>query len=270
MDWSKTKTIFIIVFAVLNVFLYSLYVNRFTELQRLEVLGETKIEDRLKIDGITYQKLPEIANASYVSGEGRIFGPELQKDLNDQEIRLLEDGSVVEAELKKPVSIKGEGDSLDFSEFLGKHVKGGTSYTLWKSNEKKREAVFFQQIGPYPIYFNANSTLVVNWNEDLEVTDYVQKMMDELVPSNEEKDLFPPIQAINALYSKGMLKTDSEITKVEMGYSPLVMLTQTQVFAPTWHIHVKLNDGATEDYFVNAVDGKILDKLPEQISGEDG
>ncbi|MET3575900.1 two-component system regulatory protein YycI [Bhargavaea ullalensis] len=270
MDWSKTKTIFIIVFAILNVFLYSLYVNRYTELQKIEVLGETNVEDRLKLDGISYPKLPEIGTASYASGEVRIFEDKETKEAKGQVIRLRDDGKTIVSDFEKPVSIKGDGDKPDFGPLLDKYVKGGSDYTLWKIDEEKQEAVFFQKIGSLPVYFNKNSTLTVQWNDSMEATGYRQRMMDEIVPFNQEKDLFPPIQAINALYSRGFLKTDSEITKIEMGYSPHVQLTKTQVFAPTWHIHVKLKDGTSEDYFVNAVDGRILDKLSEQFIEEDG
>jgi len=270
MDWNKTKTIFIIVFAILNVFLYSLYVNRYTEVKRIDVQGETKIEERLKMDGITYPKLPEIETASFASGEVWVFDPKEVKDAKGQTLRLTDDRGTIVGVPKEPVSIKGEDGKLDFGGLLDKYVKNGSDYKLWKADEKKREAVFFQTIDSLPFYFNQSSTLTVHWNEALEVTDYQQRLMDEIVLFNQEKDLFPPIQAINALYSRGYLKTDSTITKVEMGYSPLVQLTKTQVFAPTWHIHVKLNDGTSEDFFVNAVDGKVLDKLPEQIIEEDG
>jgi len=38
-----------------------------------------------------------------------------------------------------------------------------------------------------------------------------------------------------------------------------VQLTEKQVFAPTWRVHVELHDGKNEDYFINAVEGKIIE-----------
>ena len=44
-----------------------------------------------------------------------------------------------------------------------------------------------------------------------------------------------------------------------LGYSTLVQVTETQVFAPTWHVRVELKDGIIEDYFINAIEGKIIE-----------
>ena len=46
---------------------------------------------------------------------------------------------------------------------------------------------------------------------------------------------------------------------MNLGYSTLVQLTQTQVFAPTWEVRVKDAEGQVEEYFVNAFEGKILE-----------
>lgn len=49
MDWNRTKSIFIFVFLILNIFLYTLYVNRYNEAKDIEVPGEKTIEARLKM-----------------------------------------------------------------------------------------------------------------------------------------------------------------------------------------------------------------------------
>lgn len=47
LDWNKTKTIFIVVFSILNVFLYSLYVDRVMETQNVQVLGKHRLRIHL-------------------------------------------------------------------------------------------------------------------------------------------------------------------------------------------------------------------------------
>ena len=82
MDWNKTKTIFIIVFSILNVFLYSLYFNRLTDAQNVQVMGKTSTEDLLKMDNITYGELPPYVNdPSYLSAKLKIFTEEQIADL---------------------------------------------------------------------------------------------------------------------------------------------------------------------------------------------
>ena len=51
---------------------------------------------------------------------------------------------------------------------------------------------------------------------------------------------------------------------MKLGYSTLAQLTKTQVFAPTWYIHVELSSGELEDYFINAIDGKIIEFQSEK------
>ena len=40
MDWSKSKSIFIVVFLILNIFLYTQYVDVYTQSQKVEVLSK--------------------------------------------------------------------------------------------------------------------------------------------------------------------------------------------------------------------------------------
>lgn len=64
---------------------------------------------------------------------------------------------------------------------------------------------------------------------------------------------------LQILYGNNLLKPNSEIVNIKLGYSTIVQITQTQVFAPTWEVRVKRDNGNQEVHFVNAVDGKIVD-----------
>ena len=69
LDWNKTKTIFIIVFSILNVFLLSLYLSRYNESQQIGKPNDTPIEEKLILDNIKVSATNnEIKEASYVSG----------------------------------------------------------------------------------------------------------------------------------------------------------------------------------------------------------
>ena len=76
---------------------------------------------------------------------------------------------------------------------------------------------------------------------------------------NKKKDILSPIDVINTLYSRDYLKKDSTVTDIVLGYSTLITLTKTQVFAPTWRVHVELKEGEIEDHFINAIEGKIVE-----------
>ena len=57
MDWNKTKTIFIIVFLILDVFLLSQLVKKNTTSQ-YSFKKDASIEEQLKEAGIQYEPLP--------------------------------------------------------------------------------------------------------------------------------------------------------------------------------------------------------------------
>ena len=84
-------------------------------------------------------------------------------------------------------------------------------------------------------------------------------MLEKHEKLEKQKNLLTPIQVLKVLYGKNLLKPDSQILKMNLGYSTSMQLTQTQVFAPTWEVRVRLSDKSEEVHFVNAVEGKILE-----------
>jgi len=56
---------------------------------------------------------------------------------------------------------------------------------------------------------------------------------------------------------------------MKLGYSTLVKLTRTQVLVPTWEVQVKLSDGTKEEYFVNAVEGKVIEIQEDKQESEE-
>lgn len=258
MDWSKAKSIFIIVFLILDIFLYALYVNRHTEAVEVEVLGEKTIEAKLKEDNITFGTLPNIEKSKYIYASVKTF----QKDelnLNNVENVTINGKSKLIVSLKKPVKIKNIEDVNSFNDFVTSNVTSGTSYQLWNVDEKNRTATFFQRVKDQMIYYNINGVVTLYWNENEEIYMYEQTMLEDIEEYDEDETLLTPIQAFRALYAKGSLKPNSNIIEVKLGYSTLVQLTKTQVFVPTWEIRVKREDETIEEYFVNAVEGKVID-----------
>lgn len=144
----------------------------------------------------------------------------------------------------------------------------GSEYTLWDVAEEQNKAFFFQQFDGRPIYYSPSTMLVVTWDESGRIQSYEQRMLRDFTNFN-KKDLLSPLEIIGSLASRGLLKQNSEVTSVKMGYSTLVRLTETQVFAPTWDVQVKLESGETEHHFLNANDGKVIEFQIDSDSNED-
>jgi regulatory protein YycI of two-component signal transduction system YycFG len=260
LDWNKTKTIFIIVFAILNVFLYSLYLNRYIDSKEVEVLGETSMEERLQADNILYESIPEnTTKETYVSGNIRVYDAEELKPVDNQKFEVLDKTKLIST-FEKPVPLGSIEDSTNLRKFVDENVFDGSTYELFNVDVKEKTATFFQTINKRQIFFNQNAHLTIYWNEENEVYKYEQTGIEELEDNfDQTENLLPDERAVEVLYQRNLLKPNSTITMISLGYSTLVELTETQVFAPTWRVRVELQDGTKEDYFVNAVEGKIIE-----------
>lgn len=263
MDWSKTKTIFIIVFSILNVFLYSVYINNYNEEQELEVLGESNIESDLKNANISVGNLPvSTEKVAYVSGKINTFDNFDFDQVTKNQIITVSDNMIIEGTMKKPEKLDALNEKT-LTEFLKRTVFKGEEYRLWQINKSAREATFFQVMNDKTIFYNQSATIKVYWSEKEEITNYEQTMFGSLKAVGEKSTLIKPIQAIKTIFEKGYLKDHTTISFVNLGYSTLVPLTETQVLSPTWHIRAMVPDEngrkKQQDFFVNAVDNQILE-----------
>ena len=271
MDWNKTKTIFIIVFSILNVFLYSLYLKSYNEAQIIEPLGdEASIHEKLQADRIKYDSLSKVPEQeSYVTGNVRVYSLEELQPRKNQTIQIV-DGTQLVAIFNEPVLIQNVQDALSFEEFAIANIENGASYELWEIDEEKRKAVLFQKVRNHLIFNNSNAKITLYWNENQEMIRYEQTEFEELEAFGEGLvNLLAEEEVVKTLYARNLLKTESFIEDITLGYSTLVNFTETQVFAPTWHVSVKSKDGLIEDYFVNAVEGKIIEFEKEDEEEEE-
>ena len=265
MDWNKTKSIFIIVFAILNIFLYLLYVERYNESKNVVFLVESSNEEKLEADKISYSDLPEeVESKPYVTGKMKSF---VAADVpgSDSTGDVLNDKSLA-VRFNEPMPLGEKVSTEVLQEFVDKTVYKGDNYVLWRIDEKNRQAVFFQEISGQPLYYSDGGKLTVYWNDNAEVVNYEQTIFENVEESEQQKTLIPAIQAIHTLYQKRLLPTNTEIDSAELGYSEYVTVSEeTQMFLPTWLIKATLEDGTQQEFFVNAVkDGVIELKEKEE------
>ena len=134
---------------------------------------------------------------------------------------------------------------------------------------KDEKAVFFQKVDGEPIFYSPNAMLTIYWDENYEVTHYEQRMLEEFLSRNLKKDLLTQDEAVGSLATRSYLKQDSKVLKVTPGYSATLVSTENQVFAATWNIRVELKDGTIENYFINAIEGKVIDFQLENLEEEE-
>lgn len=266
MDWNKTKSIFIVVFLILNVFLYWQYLSAYNDAQRVQLLSEKKIESILQDEKISYKALPEnISEAPYISAKAKKYNLSELPNPESVYYKLTTETSI-QAIMSKPVSLGKNITALKLNEFLEQYVYEGSQFKLWEINEEQRTATFFQIVNNHLLYYNINGYVKVHWNTQNEVFMYEHAMMEKIEPLKKKK-IIAPLQIIDELYSKNLLKTGANIVDMKLGYSSLLQMPQAQLITPTWEVRVKV-DGKYETFFVNAVDPKVID-FTEQPLHED-
>jgi regulatory protein YycI of two-component signal transduction system YycFG len=258
MQWSQIKTLFILCFLVLDVYL----LFQFFDKQNRADLGllepqVASIEDRLKTENITISKLPENASdESFLSVKPKTFTDDELKRLDalKNQHAIAVNKKMIISEFEKPVPVPV--DSMDKMESLvKKSVIFPDEYRLWSWNKDANVLLLFQEKSERPVYFNQNGMILVFLNDDNEMIGYTQTMLGEAEHRVEKKTLITPIKAIETLYKANELLSGDEVTKVDIGFHTRVPLENgVQVFVPTWK--VKVND--EKDYFVNAIEGFVF------------
>lgn len=268
MDWNKTKSIFIIVFSILNIFLYYLYLDRYTESANVPVLTESSVDDRLKGDNISYSEdLPEkVEDEPYISGTRKIFTKE---DAPGKDIKIsIKEDNLLSVNFNEPKPLP-EGDAKEtLEDFLEEDVYKGEEYILWEINEEEKKAVFSQVVNGKTLFHSDSGQITLYWNEDGDIIRYEQTIFEDLVQNAQEKKLISAKRAIETLYQKSALQQNTFVESADLGYSVYVAVSDnTRMFLPTWRIQATLEDGSKEEYFVNAVkDGVIEFNTEEEVS----
>ncbi|WP_188207440.1 two-component system regulatory protein YycI [Alkalibacillus aidingensis] len=250
MQWGQIKTLFIVSFLILNLFLVQQFLEKIGE-TNLETLAQASFEDKLAAEEIKIGELPERGiKETYISAQRYELNEEdldfLEGALDNQRIAVI-NGVMVVSEFIEPVNIEEDLDSLK------EEVLHGDKYEYWDTHEDMM--LFFQVENERPIFYNFAGVLAVELNEEGEAINYIQSILDEPVVQSEEQTVLDPIDAVDVLYSNNVFEPQDELTDMSLGYHTLVPLEEgVQIFTPTWRLTI--NDERT--YFVNAMEGQMI------------
>lgn len=265
MDWSKIKTIFIISFLILDIYLmYEFF--KILDASQYEVVkaeNQETIEDRLMADEIDYDTLPKgYVEDNYLKAKPKIFNT---NDLNtsileDQSPVIRKDGTIIESTLDEPIEISDKFIP-ELNNFIKNHILYGEDYRFWEQSKDDTMIIYYQNYEGKTLFENDNGKLIFNINEENEIDSYSQTYLEEIEKLSKSEKLIQPIKAIEALYDKGLLKPKSSITEPELGYYTLVPPSDTpqvQVLKPAWCFVVSGKNGK-EKLFVSAFEGEIVE-----------
>jgi regulatory protein YycI of two-component signal transduction system YycFG len=259
LDWNKTKTIFIIVFLILDIFLLTLFINKYNESQ-YDFLGEAKLEDKLKGDNIKYEQplLKEPEKQPYLNAVTKAFTEEDIDGLENQSVEII-DSTTITSKLEDNQYVLSEDfKPEELTEFIKKNVLYGDRYAFWEIDKEQQRILYYQTYEGKPLYKNINGELAIYFNENREIVSYSQTLMTSFEKFTDKKNVIPPMQAVETLYYKEKLEPGSSIASPVMGFYTLVPEAERQVLTPAWHFTVT-SDGEEEHYFLNAFEGQIIE-----------
>lgn len=255
MDWSKIKTIFIITFLILDVYLLFQFM-KIRDANNYEVVTETSFDQKLKDNDIKIDvELSKTQiKAQYLSAQPKTFTKNDVTKLKDQVPSLKEPGTTLQAQFEEPFQLSDKFEPAELASFLKDNILYGDQYQFGEKDDKKNTITYYQQYENYPLYKNINGMIIFTVNSDKQIVSYQQTYLEGIEKLAVKEEILQPLKAIETLYQKGELKPKSKITKVELGYSTKIQLAASQVLAPTWHFVVNDKDRL----FVNAFEGQII------------
>ncbi|KGX89255.1 two-component system regulatory protein YycI [Pontibacillus marinus] len=258
MQWGQIKTLFIVCFLILDVFLVQQFFEK-REQAQIGLLPDSTIEEQLEAEKITLGDLPkESIKETYISARRYVFNDEDQKKLDESEnqsYQLFNDGTILLSELEESVPIDVEASDEDITTKVKDQILHGENYEYWGYNKEANKLLFFQSYKDNPIFFNESGVVIVFLNENQEMTRYVQTMLDDFNKTGEKQELIKPKQAAITLFSRNELYNGDNVSDMNLGYYTLVPLSNgLQVFAPTWKILVN----GERQYYVNAMEGQLI------------
>lgn len=255
MQWGHIKTLFILSFLFLNIYLIWALIDRQQDVGYLDN-QELPIEDQLAAEEIKYDSIEvDVSQSAYISA--------IQKELTDEDLQELEDAqgqelevfnnNLILAEFETPVRLSQNISVEELEMLIQMNFLHGEEYYFWDYNEELNVLLFFQEKEERVVYYNENGLLLIFLNDDRQATHYAQTILGESEVQGDLVQLNQPTQVIYQLFNANYLNRGDEITDMEIGYYSRIAADGIQVFAPTWKVTV--ND--ERSHFVNAIEGII-------------
>ena len=266
MDWSKIKTIFIIAFLILDVYLIYEY-TQLKESQKADVGTKEPTANILSRLSIEYdiEKLPtNNQKDQYLSAKSKTFSEEEKKELEKGILKgqdiTIRDSINLQSILDKPIKVSDNFDPDDLTEVLFNQVYKGDEYRFW---EKMGNTItYYQQFGGKTLYRNLKGALTFNVNEENKIVSYNQTYLENIKEMDEKENIIQPLEVILSLFTKSKIESDSYVSKMELGYYTQLDTT-AQLLAPTWKVTVD-----DKDFYVNALDGEVIQLETEEMKVE--
>ena len=253
MNWKLTKTLFIFVFILVNIFLVIVYIDK---------VNKSQINDAEKTNEVNFQqedidvpkdvlnqnvKDTELAQITARSKDFSSYAKE-HSSLNTSD-----SDKTLEGDIDKTVKVSDK-NLKDIKDYISKNIFNRKEYQL--SDLTSHKITYEQTYRGYPIMNNSKARLTFNLING-KATSYKQTAMDQIEiaegSNSTKKQVITPRKAVEALYFNRYLKKRDQVLDVRLGYYSVVNETNVQLLQPNWEIKVKRKGkDKVQTYYVEA------------------
>ncbi|MBI5974994.1 two-component system regulatory protein YycI [Staphylococcus canis] len=250
MNWKRTKTLFIIVFLLVNICLLLIYVDKIKKSQVSDAENDNAVhfeQENIKIP----KNVPnsEGIQMELITARSKSFKKEAEAE---DKAEVSDNGYTISKDMSEAVDVK-QDPIVHLKPYIDQNIYKGNTYQY---HETKDGRIYYEQTYQnYPIMNNNRATLSFEM-EDESVKRYAQSAMEDIRPSkgsnNQPRNVISARDALEALYFNQYLKSGDEVLSMRLGYYTVVKETNVQVLQPNWEVTVKSKND-THTYYVEAV-----------------
>ncbi|WP_066195476.1 two-component system regulatory protein YycI [Gracilibacillus timonensis] len=264
MQWGQIKTLFILCFLVLDIFLLHHFINN--PRSNIELTEDVPQEENLRnnVNGLdNLPSDPPVEEAMLYAEQKELSGEDVEaiNALPEQSSVIL-DNHLIISRFNEPLDV----DIDENPEAVGNYIWHFEEYSYFGKDEETNTHIYFQNL-ERPIYFNHSAVILVQENEQGQPVNYLQTGLAQTPEPQEEEEINHPFAALDVLYSRGgYINSGDEITsEVTLGYHNLLPLPNgVQVLAPTWEFEVNED----EYFYVNAFERHITARNTSEFIDE--
>lgn len=260
MEWGKIKTMFIYLFLILNIILFSLYIYIVNK-NKTEIYKEQDaIIKSIKNDNIEIlEPQQKKENISYISATVKKFEvSEIQ--LLEYNYELINDGETKYLAIKFEYPITNIKDN-NYKEKLDKFIKEKLSkdlqYEYENYDENTKRIRYVQIVDNFKIYGNKNARIEFDVSSDGNIKSMTQTGLVNFKRDNVE-NIANYNQIIHKLYHENYITHNSRVSAY-LGYYTSLSQIENQILIPSWKIEV-FDGKKIKYYYVDAITMKILEK----------
>lgn len=251
MNWSRTKSIFIVAFLILNSFLgYQLWEKQTNKIELAQIY-ENSIEELLLLKNIALETALSVEQPEMSQLNAEVLRYRFEDISKIEDQAHVFDKGELSSQFSSPIPLSDQWSPDEFYEqVVDKEVLYGNQYTLDQHTET--EIIYLQQVQKHPVFI---STLAFQKNEEQDVTGYNQ-IYYHIINQGTEQRVISSLTSIRTLLDNQIIPSYAIIKDVGLGYYGQVYDADSQVLSPVWRIVIEHEENRLVIY-VNAITGAI-------------